>query len=242
MNKKLVLLLQGLGFEEKEASVYLACFELGSSSNTELSKKTGLNRITNYEILKRLQKKGIIQNHKKSGTLYFSALDPRLLIKQQKEKTRLAEDALPEMLSLCNDLEKKPKVLFYEGRNGIKNIYEDTLHSQKEILTITNPKDLSNFLGEYMQSYVKERTKKKISLRGLAPNDEYGRKAMQENPNSFRQGKLFSKEYAVNNEIMIYDTKVAIYSGTDEIGIVIDNETIANTFRNLWQMIWDKTE
>ena len=240
MNKNLIKLIEGLGYSTGESTAYIACLELAGATNAQIAQKTKLNRITNYEILKRLQKKGIVKIYKKSGSQYFSAIDPRILINGSKQKAALAEQSLPEILSLVNKLENKPKIYFYEGKEGIKNIYHDSLSAKNEILTFTNPKDLSAYLGQFIDDYVKERVKNNIRVKGIGPDDEYGRKSVEEGIKVLRESRLFDKKkYSINNEIMIYNNKVALYSSTDEVGIVIENKTINETFKNIWEMLWD---
>src|SRR3989338_6673116 len=180
MTENLQKLLEGIGFDDKEANVYLACFELDGGSNTQISKRTNLNRITNYEILKRLERKGIVRIFLKRRKKHFMAVDPRIVVKQAKEKLALAETAIPEFLAGSNKIAKKPKIYFFEGIEGIKSIYDDSLNSKGEILTFTNPKDIESVLGKkYVDRYVYERVLRKISVRRLAPGNPAGKHAQE---------------------------------------------------------------
>lgn len=244
MTENLQKILEGIGFDDKEAVVYLACLELDGSSNTQISKKTGLNRITNYEILKRLEKRGIIRAFLKKRTKHFMAVDPRIVIKQAKEKLALAEAAMPEFLAGMNKITKKPRIYFFEGLDGIKSIYGDSLNSKTEILTFTNPQDIESILGKkYVDRYVYERAKRKIAVRGLAPDDPAGKRAQEIGAEVLRKARIFPEEqYKISNEIMIYDNKIAIFSGKDEIGLIIENKDLSDTFRNIWKMSWDNAK
>lgn len=244
MAENLQKILEGIGFGDKEAAVYLACLELDGGSNAQIAKRTGLNRITNYEILKRLEKRGVIRAFLKKRTKHFMAVDPRIVIKQAKEKLALAEAAMPEFLAGMNKITKKPRIYFFEGLNGIKSIYEDSLNSKTEILTFTNPQDIESILGKkYVDRYVYERVKRKIAVRGLAPDDSAGKHAKAIGEMVLRNARLFSKEkYDISNEIMIYDNKIAIFSGKDKIGLIIENKDLSETFRNIWKMSWDNAK
>ena len=244
MAESLQKILEGIGFDDKEANVYLACLELDGGSNTQISKRTGLNRITNYEILKRLERKGIVRVFLKRRTKHFMAIDPHIVVKQAKEKLTLAEAAMPEFLAGANKMAKKPKIYFFEGINGIKSIYDDSLNSKTEILTFTNPKDIESLLGKkYVDRYVYERVKRNIAVRGLAPDNQAGKHAKAMGEMLLRQARIFQEEkYNISNEIMIYDDKIAIFSGKDEIGLIIENKDLSDTFRNIWKMSWDNSE
>lgn len=230
--------------DEKEAAAYLACLELDFSSNAQIARKTKLNRITNYEVLKRLEQRKIVSSYVKRGTKYFMAIDPRVVIKQARERVEIAEESLPEILSIVNQISGKPKIYYFEGIEGIKNIYDDSLTAKSSILTFTNPQDVEELLGkEYADSYIKSRVEKGIKVMGMASDDQHGIAARDMSDAVLREARLFPKEkYEIGNEIMIYDNKIATYSGKDEIGLIVENETLAKTFRNIWQMAWDNAE
>jgi sugar-specific transcriptional regulator TrmB len=235
--------IEGLGFSDKEAAVYIACLELDDSPNTEITRRTGLNRVTNYEILKRLEKRGVVGSYKRRGIKHFAAIHPRTLIQQAHERVSIAEQQLPELLSLVNKHEKKPRIYFFEDVDGIKSIYDDSLASSTEILTFTNPEDVEALLGKkYVDGYLRERVQRKISVRGLAPNTTSGKNARDVGPNFLREVRLFdTKRYTMSNEIMLYDNKVTMFSSKDRVGLIVENDELAETFRNIWRMVWEQT-
>lgn len=241
MEKRLISLIEGIGFNAKEAEVYLACLESGDATNTRIVQKTKLNRITNYEVLKRLERRGIIASFLKRGVKHFFAIDPRIVIRQAKERVTSTEQALPELLSVANQLRKKPRIYFFEGIDGIKAMYENSLHAKREILTFTSPKDIRHLLGDdFVDRYVTERVRRNIAVRGLASNDEFGEKEKIIGSKVLREVRLFSKDrYKIYNEVMLYDDTMAIFSGHDEVGVIIENKDLVTTFKNIWQMAWD---
>jgi sugar-specific transcriptional regulator TrmB len=205
-----------------------------------IPKKSGLNRVTNYEVLKRLEKTGAVGAYKRRGSKHFLAVDPRILLQRAKERITKMEEMLPQMVALSNHLEKKPKIYFFEGLEGIKNIYQDSLQSGQEILTFTNPMDLEKVMGDFEQKYYEERLKRKINVKGIVANSAKGREAKLSGKNLLRQVRLFEDHrYFVSNEVMIYGDKMAIYSNKDQIGIVVQSKQMVETIRNIWQMVWD---
>lgn len=234
--------LSNLGFSDNEALVYLALLELGSGSNTQISRKAGLNRITTFEVLKRLSQKGIVSGFKMKGVMYFGALNPQILIKQQRESLGLLEKGLNEIVQSKADF-KKPKISNYSTKEGLKQIYEESLLSRSEILTFTNSKEIKEYFGsEYVDNYVSQRVKKGISVRGFAISGEVGEQDRLEGEEFLRKVRLIPENHKINNEIMIFDDKVALLSTKDEIGIVIKNQSISESFRNIWEMLWEKSD
>jgi len=55
----------------------------------------------------------------------YTALNPEILIEQERTRYKQLEDSLPDFLSLMNPHAKKPKVTFYEGLDGLKNLVRE---------------------------------------------------------------------------------------------------------------------
>src|SRR5207302_1790316 len=92
-----------------------------------LSKKAKVKRTTLVEILPSLLQRGILQQRIKGKRKYLIARDPRELIQELEEKTNKAQEALPQLMALQYILKDRPEVRFYEGIEGLKQIYQLTL-------------------------------------------------------------------------------------------------------------------
>jgi sugar-specific transcriptional regulator TrmB len=232
-------ILQKIGLTEKESKVYLANLELGTAVVSDISKKAKINRVTTYDILQKLIEKALVSQITKNKMKFFTALDPEDLFNDFQKRVKTLEKSLPEFKRLKGETEH-PKVRFFEGIEGIKKIYEDTLSSHTEILNYANSEEIRRFWPEYDEEYVKKRKEKKIFLRGIAPDDQYGRKVAAENKKFHREIRLVQGEqFNFTNEIHIYDNKVAIISINEEIiGTIIESQEIANTQRAIFNMAW----
>jgi len=232
--------LLSLGFEAKEAKIYLALLELGQGSILDISRKSKVNRASIYYIIEKMKQKGAVTQIKKRGTDYFIALDPNMLYQQQRKNLKDFQEAIPELKSLVNQSGLKPMVRFYEGIEGIKAVYADTLTAKGEITNYANSQDVRKYWPEYDVEYVAERAKRKIHLRGIAPDDEYGRAVKRDDAKSCRTTRLIhSKKLSFNNEIKIYDNKIAMISfGVDLFAVVIESKAMADTQRAIFEMAW----
>lgn len=239
----LTKLLENIGLNSKEAKVYLATLELGSSPVSSIASKAKINRVTSYDILEKLAKKGLLNFIVKNKMKYFSATDPEILVSEYKKRASELEKALPDLKRLHGDT-IHPRVRYYEGLEGIKSIYADTLSSTTEILNYCNSKEIRTLWPEYDKEYVQERVKKGILLRGIAPDDEFGQQVHAHDTENLRAIRLVSKDkYNFTNEINIYDDKVAIISFKEEIiGMIIESPEIAATQRALFTMNWEFCE
>jgi len=231
--------LKNLGLTEKEAKVYVASLRKKSQTATEIAKEAKINRVTTYSILEKLLKKGLINTYKKINIQYFNATDPEIVFRNYKTKVNDFKKVLPD-LKRINGKTPHPQIRYFEGINGIKAIYEDTLTSKTEILNYANSEIIRSLWPNYDEEYVKKRVKKKIFLRGIAPFDKSGLKVQKEDKDNCREILLVpGKEFSFTNEINIYDKKVAICSFKDELsGMIIESKEIAKTQRDIFKMAW----
>ncbi len=237
----LLPVIKNIGLTPKEAKVYIAMLELGSNTVAAIAAKAQLNRVTTYDILEKLLKKGITHFLTKNGVKFFDATDPQIISHEITRKAHDFKKALPEFRRLRGEA-AHPKVRYFEGFEGIKTLYADTLSSKTEILNYSNSKEIRAHWPDYDTEYVKERAHRKIFLRGIAPDDEHGRWVHSQDKKSFREIRLVPKEhFNFTNEINVYDDKVAIVSFKDVplIGMIIESLEIANTQRDIFKMAWE---
>jgi len=233
-------MLTKLGMSQKESKIYLSALELGASTATILSRKSGITRGSTYDILESMLEKGYISKIHKGKHMIWNAVNPEILLKRYQESLRSFEMALPELKGLFHK-HSRPKVRYFEGIEGIKRVYEDTLSASTEILNYANSKEIRIHWPTYDEDYVKMRVKKKILLKGIAPDDNHGEQVKNEDKKSLRKTMLLpAKDFQFTNEINIYDNKVAITSFAGElIGIIIESKEIADTQRDIFKMAWN---
>lgn len=250
-------ILQKIGLTDKDSEVYLACLELGTQPASVIAKKAGLKRPTTYLILEGLLGKGLVSEYTGSNVKYFTAVSPEYLLnfidKQRRELTshqRELEQYLPQFQSLTNPYSINPKVRFYEGVEGIHRTMDDTLTSKTPILCYSSTDswysrpDTRDYIANYSRVRVLE---KKIPLRAIYVDtplsrkyhgEDYPKEEADENLTAFRWFDKSVKE--LNNEINIYDDKVAIVSisRNELLGVIIESGEIANTHRAIFEMAW----
>lgn len=226
----------------KKADVYLAILELGSGTVIEIARKSEVKRTTVYDILLDLEKTGLIYQTTKESKRLFVAEDPEKLKKKLEEKERMLDEMLPQLRSFYNLKGIKPKIKFYEGKEGLRQVYADTLNYGGEILAFAS-EDVVKVLGmEWANDYLAKRVKKEIRVRIILPKTEMIEKDF--NPldqKQLRSSKLVSaKKYPFSIEINIYGhQKVALMSSREEMGIIIEGAEIYNTLKLIFELLWD---
>lgn len=245
--KQLQFLLQTLGFSDKEAQVYLLLLELNEALPSVIARKTGLKRPTVYMVLEELQKRGLVSSIKRSNVLYYQSSKPEFFLEKERadllQKNRSLEalsTSLPELLALHHQYAATPQMSVYYGKEGLIQVMEDTLTSKTELLCWANPEVVYSVLESYYPIYIKKKVQRKIWLRGIFCQDKIGERFKTRSKKELREVILIPKEkYPFKNEINIYDDKVAIISHADKVGIIIQNQDIADSQRAIFNLAFD---
>ncbi|MBI2639202.1 hypothetical protein HYW83_06485 [Candidatus Peregrinibacteria bacterium] len=233
----LAKILQNTGLAEKEAKIYLALLELHESLPSSIARRARVKRPTTYVILEQLQRRGLVSYIKKGKLLYFQALDPHAFLEDQNNKYRALERALPELISLHAKLSATPQMSIFEGEEGLIKIMEDTLTAKTELLCWADVSLAVNSLRNYYPTYIAKKVKRKIWLRGVFCYDPMAVRFKKRGKEELREIYLIPKEkFPFKNEINIYDDKIAIISHEDQIGVIIQNQNIADTQRSIFEL------
>ncbi|MEK7528357.1 MAG: helix-turn-helix domain-containing protein [Patescibacteria group bacterium] len=249
--------LQKIGLTQKDSEVYLACLELGTQPASVIAKKAGLKRPTTYLILECLLKKGLVSEYTGSNVKYFTAVQPEYLLtyleKKRRELTshqREMEELIPQFAALSNPYSLSPRVRFFEGAEGLERVMDDTLNSKSPILcySCTDSWFSREDTKHYIMSYGKRRVfEKMIPIRAIYVDTPLSRQYHdKEYPTDDGKPELTefrwmdSSVKQLNNEINIYDDKVAIVTlGKYELmGVIIESKEIANSHRAIFEMAW----
>ena len=149
---------------------------------------------------------------------------------------------LPQLNSLNNNGKAKPRVLFYEGKDGLKNVYADTLKYNGEILSFAS-EHVANILGkDWVESYFKKRVKKEIHVRAIMPATEFlTKEIISKDQAQLRMTKTINpSKYPFSIEINLYGrNKVALMSSKEETAMIIEGEEIFNTLKFIFEFFWD---
>lgn len=233
--------LENIGLTEKESKIYLALLEIKEALPSTIAKKAGVKRPTSYLILEQLIQKGLVSKIKKGAYFYFQPVNPHSILEDQYKKYNELEKALPDLLSMHALYSVRPQVSFFEGKEGIIRIMEDTLKTSTELLCWADTTLATNtLLKDYYPTYIKTKVERGIWLRGIFSYDKYALKYQKDGQKELREVYLIPKEkFPFKNEINIYDNKVAIVSHQDQIGVIIENKNIADTQRSIFNFAFE---
>ena len=216
---------------------------------SSIARTAKLNRSTTYGVLKLLSDKGLASSVKKKGAeRYQSIASDQLPNYIERRRSLLAEtkQQIAELVPQLNLLRSKgktlPKVQFFEGEEGVKQAYEDTLENNKgkQLKDISGIDAAFRTLGEsWATYYLKKRTKLGIKCIDLAPESEWARKSKADDKKYLRITKFLPAQYGFDAELALYDNKIGIFSYAQEnpIALIIEDDTVSDMMQKLFDCL-----
>lgn len=248
-NLQLKKILIENGFLPNQASVYLALLKLGKATVSEIARNAGINRTTGYDILGSLVEKGLVTISGHAPKQEYVAESPEQLKKYLKNETEKAQDRLKEIVGIIPELASihnvygKPKVMFYEGKEGLEKVYEDTLTSSETIRGYANVEDMHRALPNYFPNYYKRRAEKGIAVRAILSKNKFAEQRAKYNKEEMREAVFVSSDkYYFSPEINIYDNKIMIASWREKLGIIIESKEIAEAMKSIFELAWGEAK
>ncbi len=244
-NTKLEAILLSAGFSPKEIGVYISLLELGRGTVSQIARKAGINRTTGYDILDNLVGMGLVSISGKEPKQEYVAESPEEIkkymareIENKRNALKEVEKIVPELTTLHN-IGSRPRVRFYEGTDGLKQVYEDTLTSCEPIRAYATVDDMHKGLLNYFPEYYKRRAKAGINIRAIVPATDIGKDRKSQDAKEMRETALVPPDtFYFHPEINIYDNKVMIASWREKLGIIIESEEIADAMKKIYELAW----
>jgi sugar-specific transcriptional regulator TrmB len=236
-----------LGLSPKDLQIYLRLATTGTNKASEIALELELPKTTVLESLYKLEKEGLVSKITKGNKFIFSAQDPEMLkmkIKNQLEELNEIQQNIDQAIFTIKQKQNKkklPKVKFFQGRNGIIQIYEQTLQSIGRIYAYGDFNSAKNYLKEYLEEYWKKRTAKRINLTAFIPDSLVNRQISKNTDNSYlRTSYFYPARFQSSVEINVYQDTVTFVSFEEEIAVSIESRSIANSITNLLDTLKEK--
>lgn len=235
-----------LGLTESQAKAYLMLIQFGTLSPPELARKTGETRSNAYKVLDRLEGLGLAI--KKTGTKKraYRATNPvqlEALAKQHRAKAMEQEEkvlrALPKLLTFFNTYSEQPGIRFFQGQDGIKQIFDDMLRTKQPIYLIRSPADIKFYDQKFFEKFKVQRARLGIKTYALTPDIESATHDIHTDEiNLFTRTWLPRNAYTGSVEWNLYGNKLAIISyGEEAMGVIIESPQIAASFQQLFLLM-----
>jgi hypothetical protein len=129
--------------------------------------------------------------------------------------------------------------MFYEGKQGMEQVYGDTLTSHETILAYANVNEMHAAMPDYFPKYYQRRTKKGIHIRAIIPSNKAGIERVNKDKEEARESALVPENKVYfSPEINIYDNKIMIASWKEKLGIIIESKEIATAMKTIYELAW----
>lgn len=236
-----------IGLEDKEAKLYATLLSMGPTAIRKVAEKANINRGTTYELLKKLQKIGLVSYFHKGKRQHFVAENPKVLknlLERRKfeieDVEKNLEKTIFELSSATKKLDNRPVIKFYEDYSGIRTILEDVLGSVVSLIKKEYVVYSSSAIRPYLYhprafpEFTQKRIKRKIRVRTIAIG-----------PGGIIQGnderRWLTKKESAPTYTLLYAGKVAMISvGSQGIphGLIIEDEGIYQAQLQVFDSLW----
>ena len=232
--------LQELGFDRKEISIYLATLELGMAPASLIARRAGLKRPTVYVVLKRLRKKGMTDCFLKGNVQFYAVMAPARLCEKYERCLRDFKEALPHLTSLQGHPLRKPRMHLAEGKSNIQRIYRELLAGSGELLYGMLPAHAARlFSSAWLRSFSEACAVRKILVRALAPEEQKTREWFAGSAaKNLTLRTLPLESFPFAHEILIHRDTVAMICPEEGHALIIESREIAETQRALFEIAW----
>lgn len=233
--------LTKFGLSEKEAKMYLAALELGEANMKQVADKAGIKRTTAYDVIDSLIARGYLGKTAKRKRTFYVAKDPRHLEERLDEQRAVIRSALPELLSIANLLDYKPRIRFFESDDGIKEVYLDTfLYPKKNIYAWVTDRVWSILDQDFIDHYLENRVKKGIPAYVIAPNTKLIRRYQALDSKFLRKTLIETASgFSTAVEIDLYgEQSIGIMAFEERIGLIIESKKLWVTLKAIFDRHW----
>ena len=234
--------LQEIGLPEKAATIYLSLLGSRRMTVAQIARDSGIKRPTCYEYLDLLLLRGFVVRVPVGKRIFYSPVDPKKILAEFKKKAALLEKSVMEMSQMRDSAVNKPRVIFYEGRREIRDIYEDLFKTVGDVHSIFPPAAFfDNFTREDYDEFDKSLGQHAFASKDLIVADGHYKEIKEirdKNGSANKFDKKLPPWFTCNVDVLIYAEKVALISLRDLSGIVIENKDIADLSRNMHSFIW----
>jgi len=242
-----------LNLTEDHSRVYYVCVEKGSCPASTIAQNAGVPRSTCYSLLEDLIDLGLVTSTKVETKTLFSPESPEkilTLLRQKEQQIQEQSSGLLKNISLLVNLYEShkpdfPGVKFYQGAGGLKALYFDSL-SADEILVVSQGsaevQDSYAKYPDYIKAFVDECLLGQVKTRAI----------LETTPAAIEYQKLFPSE---KNQVIlipsnlkthfghvdkcIYEDKISYISHDNQVGILIQDETLAMHEKAQFEYLWE---
>lgn len=241
IDRELIATLKAVGFDEKEARVYLALLELGPSQVSQIATRAELKRPIVYYVLDHLKTRGYVQEVSEGKVKHFSAADPSRLLASTQTAAEELRFMLPLIHALQNKGKEKPRIEYFQGLEPILSIYGQ-LDKEKDVRFITSIQKLTPVMRKEIEMWARHYESKRKDGRAHkvlvsdSPLDIAWAKRVAKGSAKVR---ILPKGQETDMDFSISKTMLCITSFDPLFIVTIHSEKIARSASLLFDLAWE---
>lgn len=232
--------LMKLGLTRNEATVYATLLNIGITGAGNIIKKSNLHRNIVYDSLDRLILKGLVsfvETNKSRKYEVTTSNELKDFLEVQKKEIKKKEEALKDVLHTL-DAHKMTslddsEVRVYNGKRGLKNVFEDILKPRKEILLFASGWGMKKTMGYYFYKWHKQMKTSRISGRAIV-----SKAVTLKEKYPYKIRFLPNDYFSPATTIICEDLTINVIWQEEPTTIVIKNKDVAQSYRNYFEILW----
>ncbi len=226
--------LAAAGLTKAEAFVYLALIKSGSSSVVNIAKQLDMDRTSVYHTLKNLERKGLVNYVIKNNKKYYDASDPENLLGPIKAKEEFVKRVIEKIRGLERESRPEQEVQVYEGKEGIRALYNEILKSNSMLSYGASGKSF-DILKYEMPHIINRAIKQKFNGRVITSSRFRNHEMTKirnikfkylETVETFSTTTIFGENIAIN-----------VFS-KQPLVIIIKNKEISRSYEEYFETLW----
>jgi hypothetical protein len=226
--------------------------EGGAGASVErLREATGFERRNVYDMLARLESRGLVSHYREGKVKRYRLADPRHLLSGIDEEINELETVKKEAQAAAGEIEAAMKrrgveryAEIYRGHNAVKAVFDDLLSTGHNYF-IGGNRGVMRFLPpSFWPLFNKRRIRARVWWHDLIQEGsdfpEYKEKTRDERAKEFYEYRVLPLHLASPNVIFIYPPRVAnVVWAESPTAFVINDEVIAQNYAEYFKLLWE---
>ncbi len=235
--------LKLIGLAKNDYKVYEAALR-GNCSMSEICHETSIHRRNVYDCIHRLLKLGLLSFYEQNKKRFYVASPPDKIFDIIGEKKKYIEQTESKIISKIEKLKslhvekKNPfNVKVFVGKEGLKNVYNDILKSEKDYIGFGPGRQLEKIMKFYLHNFIKQRVRSGIRARQIYDESSRGFKYTK---NPLLEVRYLSDESCSHAALRVYGHKTVIMllDTKEPLAIMIEKKEIADGYRKYFEVLW----
>jgi len=243
-------ILEEIGLTHSQSIIYLALLQLGQTTSGPLIEKSKLQNSVVYNALNQLIEQGLVNFILQGKRKYFSAIEPKYLLKYLNDKKEKLEEILPRLVERQILSKNKQQARVFTGWKGVYTAFMtiiETLPPGSEYIGFAAgfEEQFSKETQEFFGKFHKKRAGMSYKMKLIA--NESARLQVKEQIKTYKEYSYdvfpefkFVPGFAPVGLIIFGDNVLHVAMGDNPIAVIITSKQIADSqrrsFYNLWKI------